>query len=382
MIWLALAGATARAATLTVPPVTDCRDGLGRATLRWEAEGPVQIRVNEVRGPAMTGLEAAAGNATTDYWVRDAMLFVLVDAAGREVARASAVLACGGSAAVRAALAQGSYFPLEVGNQWVYRLYSRFFSSTYATWTVTRHDTYEGRRYAVIRTGTVERWFREDEAGRIWELQSPNNGRRETLYLDPAASPRRITDLVSPLGVWPEALESVTPDPLLRDTRIFARGLGLLSSSARLLTGSSGGFTDSYELVWAKVGGSLRFGTPAPALGLAVETTDLDVSGRKVTNCALPCYYVACGIGSPVDPPGTYRPCFQARVESGGAAAIELELSNEAGVVLARATVKSDVEFVQLPLYGKPDEPFAAGRYRVTARQGEEQSAWVTVRVR
>jgi len=45
-----------------------------------------------------------------------------------------------------------------------------------------------------------------------------------------------------------------------------------------------------------------------------VESSILDVSSGNVTNCAVPCYFVACGLTPGADPPGTYKPCFQAGV--------------------------------------------------------------------
>ena len=83
-----------------------------------------------------------------------------------------------------------------------------------------------------------------------------------------------------------------------------------------MLTGSSGGFTQGRTLVEATVAG-IRFPAPAPALKLGMESLTLDVTGRHVTNCAVPCYFVACGLVPGADPPGTYKPCAQARVGAG-----------------------------------------------------------------
>ena len=47
-----------------------------------------------------------------------------------------------------------------------------------------------------------------------------------------------------------------------------------------------------------------------------ITRVNLDVTGKNVTNCAIPCYFAACGLAGPVDPPGTYKPCARARVAS------------------------------------------------------------------
>ena len=96
---LAAASYASAQARLDIRPevITQCAAGnVGRAQLVWTTDqaGAVQVRVGGADGPPMTGLEPPQGSAETDYWVRDGMLFVLVDAAGRELARANARVAC------------------------------------------------------------------------------------------------------------------------------------------------------------------------------------------------------------------------------------------------------------------------------------------------
>ena len=121
---------------------------------------------------------------------------------------------------------------------------------------------------------------------------------------------------------------------------------------------------------------------PPVSLSLALEAADLDVTGKKVANCAVPCYFFACGIAGQGDPTGTYRPCFQVRVDAGSGGPVDVELSDSTGKVLAKETVRASTTYVQLPLYSKPNEPFAPGRYQVKAKRGEEQSASAAVRLR
>ncbi|MGH9576840.1 MAG: hypothetical protein ACRD3R_05320, partial [Terriglobales bacterium] len=106
------------------------------------------------------------------------------------------------------------------------------------------------------------------------------------------------------------------------------------------------------------------------------ESLRLDVSGRAVANCALVCYFVACFIGGQVDPPGTYKPCFQTGITAvhAGATAVEIELFDFAGRSLHRATrslagglAGDAVLFYQVPLYSAPNVGLPAGNYRVSA---------------
>src|SRR5271157_2072279 len=91
------------------------------------------------------------------------------------------------STAVLAGLATGAYFPLEVGDRWVYRIDGRFVTASYQTWRVDRTGTHNGATYSVMAIegpGTIyaEYWFRADNAGRVYEL----TGGGEVLFFDPS----------------------------------------------------------------------------------------------------------------------------------------------------------------------------------------------------
>ena len=98
---------------------------------------------------------------------------------------------------------------------------------------------------------------------------------------------------------------------LILERGVFAAGVGLVSSQSTLLSGSSGGFAQSMDLVDAGIAPNTVITTGADGLELSVERTDLDATGRQVTNCAIPCYFVACGLGG-ADLPGTYKPLRRA----------------------------------------------------------------------
>lgn len=363
--------------------ITQCSAGnLGRAQLYWTSDdpGPVQVRVGGASGVPMTGPEPSNGSGQTDYWVGDGMLFVLVDSAGRELARATAHVAC------VAVQAQGSYFPLAVGNEWVFRLNSRLATSTYAVWKVTRKEFALGQEWFVVlhasadspSTGS-ETLMRSDDAGRVYRIGA--DGRIE-LWLDPTEPPDPAATLkVTSRGPYSFALgrfsDSVTyrsSQSLGLEVGTLVRGLGLATSRSDVLAGSSGGFSSDLELIQARVDGAVRSAGPNVSLGVAVESTDLDVTGRKVTNCAVPCYFVACGLVPGADPPATYKPCFQVRVDAAGlSGALQLDFLDSAGNPLLHLD-NAPAGFRQIPLYGKPNEPYAPGTYRVRVRSGESEA--------
>ena len=115
--------------TLHPPVITDCDTaGLGQATVQWSDPGGglVQVLVGAV-GVSFTGRVPASGSSTTGVWVSDGMPFVLVDAAGNQLAGTTAHVLCSPSGGpVAAGLAAASYLPLDIGNRWIYLANSRF----------------------------------------------------------------------------------------------------------------------------------------------------------------------------------------------------------------------------------------------------------------
>jgi hypothetical protein len=342
----------------------------------------VRVRVGP-DGPLLTGLEPARGETETEYWVRDGMLFVLVAEQGQELARAAARIDCAASQdRMDQALAQGSWFPLEVGNVWVYRANSRASTGEYFVRTVTRRVEFGGQFYFAVTSGNAESYYREDATGQVWEYDVATL--REKLYLDPSGQPGSGASipllaarfgLTNELGVFPEAANyNVVRDGLLRDTGQFVRGVGLVSRTAFLLTGSSGGFTDGYELIAARLGPYVQLGRTLSAFSLHVESERVPVSARRARNCAVPCYFVACGLAAPpVDPPGAYKPCLEARMEAPpGELELTLESGGEpAGIVIWRRTVAhhTGLSSFNVPLYRGAD-PLPLGAYQLKMRAG------------
>lgn len=389
---LALCCAAAAAAAeliIAQDPITDCTNDLGRATLRWSGgSGTMQVRVGETGGPSLTGRVGPSGETTTGYWVTDNMHFTLINERGGIEARASAHLRCGGTVSASELVTRGgSFFPLQIGNSWVYRYSSRTVRSIYLTHTISRTETRGGLTYFVLTDGdAVVARLRADPDGRLWQFTGTAENPREELLLDPFAPATTHAPLTGPLGSFPDTVKEESVDSLPRRTRYYARGVGLVLSYAELFTGSSGGFLEGMELVEARIQG-LQLVPSFPRLSLGLESTALDVSGNEVSNCAVPNYCV--GPCSP-DSPGAYKPCAQVRLEgaAAGAFACDLELTDAAGRVVYRepAFAATDELFrhVQLKLYSAANVPFPPGAYTLTARlkSGEEVLASESIALR
>src|SRR3974377_256446 len=91
------------------------------------------------------------------------------------------------SPALIAGLGTGTYFPLDVGDRWVYRIDDRSSTGQYQAWRIDRTVTYKGTTYSAMRlegpgTFVYEAWFRADSAGRVYML----GGSGDQLFLDPS----------------------------------------------------------------------------------------------------------------------------------------------------------------------------------------------------
>jgi hypothetical protein len=114
------------------------------------------------------------------------MVFVLVNDAGTEIARATARVSCGATPDIlEPALSTGLWFPLQIGNEWIYRVNTRSDTSSYVTWKLTRTELIGDRTYFVLSTGpSDEMRIRSDADGRLYRLTDANTGAEE-LWLDP-----------------------------------------------------------------------------------------------------------------------------------------------------------------------------------------------------
>jgi hypothetical protein len=348
----------AAGATLTIAPEVsfDCSAGLATVTLAWTgATNQAQIHVGKANGTPLTGILDSTGTASTGQWVYDGLTFYLVDQTGATEASAVAHVNCGGTPRTTSTtLAGGSYFPLTVGNTWVYKYSSRVVTNSYLVNTITGVQTMGGQTYFVlspiIPPGGTPTLLRSDVNGVIWQ----NTSSGDQVYLDSGATGAQKTGYTGALGTFADAL---MPTPtvfasLTRTSLIYVRGLGLVNSQSQLLTGSSGGFTDGYDLIDAQVDG-VHLSIPAPTVSLSIESTTLDLTNQVAPNCAIPCYFAACSVAG-ADPTGTYRPCAQTRVNSTGAptgTVVSVRLTDPSGTAVFTSDAPSGLAYIRLPLY-------------------------------
>lgn len=221
----------------------------------------------------------------------------------------------------------------------------------------------------------------------------------EQVYLDPSSSAFQKTGYSGPLGAFNDALTENVFSGLDFNSTIFVRGIGLASFMQNLDTGSSGGLVSALQLEEVRLNG-IRLSVPAPSLSLAIENTVLDLTNKKAPNCPLPCYFVACQLAPPgADPPGTYRPCAQARLETTGSPgdSIQLQLIDPTGAGVFSITAVTDakgnsLQYIRVPLYTSAQQfsqnftLLPPGDYKLTGQLSkagvEAASATINVQVR
>lgn len=397
-----IAGAWAQTSITFYPAVvTHCNSagaGSGKVVWSYDGAGQVQVRVGSAAGKALTQPAGPHGSAPTGEVVTDGIIFVLTDAGGTELAEtAPAIVRCNPAGEVLApSLAGAPYFPLQPGDEWIYSYSSRINTNVYVMRKITG-AIYVGD----LAWFTVEEsigggaqpslsWYRNDDMGRIYQLTSQG----AVLYLDPTTPPDPSAILKPtvggpvqvPAGTFSNTLNySIINGGLDLESGTFARGVGLVMNSHNMLSGSSGGFTEGMKLVYARIDGHVVFGSPMSSLELGVDASSLDVTNRKAANCAVPCYFVACYLAPGADPAGTYKPCFQARVNLGhtgfGRQQCDVDFLDSANQVLSHATVTGDFGSVQIPLYSAPNVPYQPGNYQVRAQTPDGRIAIAPVQL-
>ena len=104
----------------------------------------------------MTGPSASSGSAVTGDWVTDGMVFVLTDSSGNQFASVTAVVQCTPFGEVLpSALATAPYFPLQVGDEWLYLYNSRIGNGRLPA--AANYRSSGDRRHGVVCDGRVRK---------------------------------------------------------------------------------------------------------------------------------------------------------------------------------------------------------------------------------
>ena len=186
--------------------------------------------------------------------------------------------------AVCAAPARADYFPLQVGNQWVYRVGSFLALNTF-TMEIVEAGEFDGRTYYRLQGWTNrDFWLRADETGRV--LAYDPESRQESVWYAfqnpegetyPTSIPSccgraviasRAANYAGPVGEFNTALEVRYPGVfqvgIYRE--LFLDGVGLL----RREEGLGGPAVAIYDLIYARAGNTVITG-PEVGFSLALD---------------------------------------------------------------------------------------------------------------
>lgn len=196
-------------------------------------------------------------------------------------------------ALVAASSAQTNYFPLHIGNQWVYRG-----GGEVRAMDIARTQTFGGREYALLRGAFGgDAWLRMDGQGTLYAYNPQTN--REAVWVafgtpeggsfaseaDPC-SPRgvvisRSAKLEGPAGEFTDAFEVRYPPAQCADAglerEVYGNWVGLLR---RVQTTIAGPHT--YELIYARIGGATVRSERELAFGLTLDQA-VYAPGQPVT---------------------------------------------------------------------------------------------------
>jgi hypothetical protein len=191
------------------------------------------------------------------------------------------------------------YFPLHVGNQWIYRVSGRIGGSPVVV-DIPRTETISGRQYAVVRGfDEGEALLRMDERGilyrynpdtrqeEIWAEFETEAGRTYRTAINPCNNTARVdsrSEMVrTPAGEFSGALAISYPAANCADAgltgEVYLPWIGLVKRTALTIAGPR-----AMELAYARIGGATILSEPEIAFGLtldrAVYSPDQEMTAR------------------------------------------------------------------------------------------------------
>ncbi|MBI2688195.1 MAG: hypothetical protein HYX27_17970 [Acidobacteria bacterium] len=354
LMFAAAAGALLAVPSVRIEPavITSCQNGSGQAAIFWNGDGAAPVTLYAGNSP-MTGQEETTGSTRTGIWVTDGMTFSLRNSAGQTIASAQAVLKCDA----------GGWWPLDVGNEWHFRVNDRVVTGAHTVWKIARKEQIDGVFWAVLDPGPFGvTKLRAEADGRIFRLADDG---RELLLIDPNGLESgvwkvggRTPAAITLAGTFSDELSWQGPIAGLgQENGRLARGVGPTYYQTNVIAGSSGGFGSGFTLLEAIVGGA-RFLPNYPKVELLLESQRVNLSAKSARNCAIPCYFTAC-FGADLAP--VYKPCMEASVRGGSG---KLTLTDASGAVVFESLTNG---WVRIPLYREPATALPAGKYSVTA---------------
>jgi hypothetical protein len=304
-------------------------------------------------------------------------------------------------------MAQADYFPLQTGNQWVYRSNGPVAVSVF-TVEVKQPQTFNGKSYFLVE-GFPEQnrlWLRTDEAARVWMWDA--DARMESIWIDFAAQPpgvfkpgsdpcasnaaieSRDWKYSGPVGEFNNALSvkympgSCADAGLERD--VFLPWVGMVQRTSQTIAGPR-----IFDLIYARLGSTVVSGGEAGfslTLDQAVYTANLmpPVDPRRATPTAVMRLTVRHAGREPLVLDFSSSQRFNIVIyNSDGKEVYNWAATRLFLAVTGRETVQGEKSWVEAIPLAQGDRPLPAGRYVAVAElksEGKPFSATVTFEIR
>lgn len=196
------------------------------------------------------------------------------------------------AAAASYAATPTEYFPLQAGNQWVYRG-----GSATQTVVVGPAATFDGQSYLSVEGFDGTQWLRPDPSGALYLYDPAANSERIFMAADggvnnvePCGQSGRVVssdaDYSGPIGTFKGVVE-IRYDPgrcadagIVRE--LYLPYVGLLQRTVTTIAGSR-----DYDLIYARVGGVLVVSGPETSLTLALDSPVYAAGAKPLARIAL-----------------------------------------------------------------------------------------------
>lgn len=221
---------------------------------------------------------------------------------GQKTFISNCILILGMSVAPLAA-ADADYFPLQVGNQWIYQTSTRFFNGPANVVSIPGKKAFGNNSYFIVEGLNFETMYlRSDDAGVLYAYDANTGGEQQyaafatpvggsyRTAVDPCNSTANVVSrsakVTTPVGSFDNAMQVDYPAANCADAGIgtdyFVPYIGLVKREGITIAGPR-----AMELVYARVGGVTVLSIPELSFSMSIDRAVYDVNGIPVLNARL-----------------------------------------------------------------------------------------------
>lgn len=201
------------------------------------------------------------------------------------------------------AAADADYFPLQVGNQWIYQTSTRWFNGPPNVVSIPGKKAFGNNSYYIVEGLNFETMYlRSDDAGVLYAYDANTGGEQQyaafatpvggsyRTAVDPCNSTANVISrsakVTTPVGAFDNAMQVDYPAANCADAGIgtdyFVPYIGLVKREGITIAGPR-----AMELVYARVGGVTVLSAPEVAFSMSLDRAVYDINGIPLMNVRL-----------------------------------------------------------------------------------------------